>query len=188
MCMRHYLHQSYRKKRCAGFTLIEMLVYVGIVSIVITIVIPFMFSVSRTYAKFRTEQVVVQNSKVALDTMIRDIKSGTGIYSPTSVFNANPGQLSLDTRITPPTDETSTYLDYYVDGGRLYRKAEGASAMPITSDRVTVSQFIVRRYNTTATSDFIQLVVTLVYNSQSQNPEFRVSRTFTTGAAIRGQY
>lgn len=166
-----------------------MLVYVAIIAIVITIAIPFIFSVMKSYSRIRANQTVMSDAKLAMDYIVREIKLSKKIYTPTSIFDTNPGQLSLITKINPPTDETETYIDFYMDAGKLYIKREGEDdAFAVTSDRTTISNLTFKHLNAGEFSDSIQIQLTVDYNTPSGKAEFQASQSLISTASLRGQY
>lgn len=64
----------------AGFTLIEMIVSLGVFSIVVTTAIGAMFVVLSTNQQLQSEQNVMTNLGFALDGMTREIRTGFNYY------------------------------------------------------------------------------------------------------------
>lgn len=81
-----------------GFSLVEMMMAVGIGSIVITAVAYLMFFNARSLAAFSNYADLDLDSRIALDTMSREIRSADRLvsYSPTEiVFNCDGGTNNL---------------------------------------------------------------------------------------------
>lgn len=63
-----------------GFTIIEMIVSLGVFSIVITIAVGALLMLIATNQQLQSEQSVMTNLSFALDSMTREIRTGTHYY------------------------------------------------------------------------------------------------------------
>lgn len=171
-----------------GFTLIEMLFYAAIVSIITGVLTVSVANNLKSYSKSEAKQNVLVNVNDALRFIIDEIKYAKSIYTPTSAFGSNNGQLSLETALNAPTGESATYVDYYLDGGRIYEKREGQTALPLTSDRVKVTALIFTDSVATTTKDSITVQIQAKINTPSSLVEDQASTTVQSTASIRGAY
>lgn len=145
-----------------GFTLIELMTYVGVFGILVGAVGVLLFWTVRTQAKVQAENEAVFQASRAMEVMTKEIQGAKSIYTPTSVFGVDPGQLSLETDSQIPQGETSAYVDFFVCGTRLCLKREGQNPLPLTSEKVEVGQFQVTRIVTGgAPSVRVDLTVTV---------------------------
>lgn len=76
-----------------GFTLIEMIVSLGVFSIVVTIAIGAMLILINTNQQLQTEQSVMTNLSFALDTMTREIRTGYNYFCQASQNDTGPGAI-----------------------------------------------------------------------------------------------
>ena len=67
-------------KKQSGFTLIEMIVSLGVFSVVITIAVGALLVLIATNQQLQAEQSVMTNLSFALDSMTREIRTGTNYY------------------------------------------------------------------------------------------------------------
>lgn len=67
----------------AGFTLIEMIVSLGVFAVVVTTAVGAVLMLIATNQQLQGEQSVMTNLSFALDTMTREIRTGTNIYCVT---------------------------------------------------------------------------------------------------------
>ncbi len=183
-----YSGASCRRSLSVGFTLVEMLVYVGIVSVVFMLTVTLMIQLMRTYTRFRVEREISTNVREAVNYMIREIKSAEDIYVPTSALGSHPGQISLETRLNMPADETSTFIDFYMDNGKLLIKREGQNPFPLLSDRVEVKNLVFRHFDPAGLAELLQIDLTLGYREGTSRFEFQVEKTLVSSASIRGAY
>jgi prepilin-type N-terminal cleavage/methylation domain-containing protein len=68
------------KKNQSGFTLIEMIVSLGVFSIVVTTAVGAMLMLIANNQRLQAEQSVMTNLAFALDTMTREIRTGYNYY------------------------------------------------------------------------------------------------------------
>ncbi|MCB9815387.1 type II secretion system protein [Candidatus Nomurabacteria bacterium] len=88
-------------QRQQGFTLIEMIVSLAVFSVVVTIAVGALLSLIATNLQLQAEQSVMTNLSFALDSMTREIRTGTNYYcdnknSATGNKNIYNGDKDLD--------------------------------------------------------------------------------------------
>lgn len=130
-----------KNQKQQGFTLIEMLLYVGISGIVLTALVLFGWNMIGIGAKNGTHHDVVSNARLASEKLTFFIREATDIDTTNSNFNVNLTTVSgskLTLRGVAPNDPI--VID--VSGGTL-RVALGASApVALTSTNVAVSSLV----------------------------------------------
>lgn len=82
------MQRSFHKK--AGFTLIEMIVSLGVFAVVVTITVGAILVLISTNQRLQAEQSVMTNLSFALDTMTREMRTGFNYYCE-SRANYNAG-------------------------------------------------------------------------------------------------
>ena len=90
----------------SGFTLIEMLVSVGLFTIVMTIGLSVILSVVDGNKKSQSINTVVNNLNSGIDSMVRDIKTGTDYHC---VADSLGGTLPVDKSTSSGCDSTISY-------------------------------------------------------------------------------
>ena len=139
-----------------------------------------------TYAQVTGD--LISNARGAVDTMAQEVRFGASIYTPTSRLGTTAptlGQLSLETTRNLPTGESTTYVDFYVDAGRLYRKRENGAAEILTSERVTVQNLSFTSLNASSRSPAVRMSITLVPQGTVVSVGPQPSVTLMTTAALR---
>lgn len=173
------------KRRERGFSLIETIVYIGLLMIIVSVSIYFMINIFSTFNKTFAQKEVMANTQHALDTMTEEIKFSKNIYTPTSVFNQDNGQLSIETIQTPPAGESATFTDFYLDNGRIYEKKESQTAIPLTSNQVKINKLKFTYLNPTNAPEGVQIFIESQFNTTSPTLIDKTLITFTTSAIIR---
>lgn len=165
-----------------GFTLIEVLVYIFIFIILITTITLFALSFIETTAKTRIKREVSLSAYATMKTILYEIKRADSIYTPTSIFNTHPGQLSLETRQELPSGEEITYIDFYLDSdNKLYIRRESQTPQLLISENFKVTNLEFEYLVSSLES--IRINLTLEYDTAA--PEYQYSYSITSSGSIR---
>lgn len=183
-----------------GFTLIEMIVSLGIFSIVVTTAVGAMLILISTNQQLQSEQNVMTNLSFALDTMTREIRTGYS-YFCTSVASELSNHEDLDdTDVKDCPDgstaskqgisfyeggnsltDTANRILYYYDATleSIYRQIGDGDAQAIVSSglAITDAQFYVTG---TDTDDTEQPTVTIYLEAQDVNDDGKTYYLQTT--------
>lgn len=172
-------------KKPLGFTLIELLIYLGLIIIVASIVTAFLPNLLKSYSFAQKKEEVVDSTQRALAVITQELRHASAIYTPTSILNTNPGQLSLSTSHNPPEGESSTYLDFYLDNERLYLKKEGQTAELLMPDKIRIANLTFSQLTSTSTIPALRITIRATYDSDSTEIQERTQTTLTTTASLR---
>lgn len=164
-----------------GFTLIEALLYIGVSSILIMSIGSFFLWTNRSNIKTKVLKEVLNNSKAAMEKMSYEIKHAKSIYTSTSVFSTNPGQLSLETLNYAQSNEEISYIDFFVCEQKLCLKKENQSPIILTSDKVEIKNL---EFNQVATSS-VQINLQIDYLAPTDKPEYQASISTTSTVSVR---
>jgi len=181
-----------RRKSGGGFTLIEVLVYIGVLGIILTAVFSLLITSNRSNIKAKVMRETQEDASRAMDIMVREIKEAKSVYTPTSDFDitTDPVQLSLETINYLPTDEEVAYIDFFLCGPSLCFKKEpqtlGAVQPPvsITKDNVEVNNLVFTRI-VSGDSTSVQIELGMNYKNPSNRPEYQATVNLTYTASLR---
>lgn len=141
-----------------GFTLIEIIVVIVILSIISAITINFLINSMRIYTMTVNQKVLFDEGKLALERMCRDIRDARSISSPTSGSSGN----SITFIRTNPTahDISGETITFQLTGSTL----EKVKSSPSTTSALAsnVSSFTITRG---ATNDEITILLSLSLSS-----------------------
>lgn len=168
-----------------GFTLTEVLVYIAVLAIIIAAVSSFLLWQISSSAKSRATRETQYNAERALSIMTQEIREARSVYTPTSVFNINPSQLSLETAKYAPAGEAAGYIDFFICGTQLCLKKESQNPVALTSESVEISNLIFRQIATTSTIPSIQIELKVDYIATSTRPEYQASFAATSTVSLR---
>lgn len=161
-----------------GFTLIEALVYIAVVSIVAAAVSALVLWTIRANNKARALRETTDNMRQALDVITREVRQARSVYAPTG----STDQVSLETTVLP-AGEVISFVDLYRCGTRLCIKREGEAAEALTNDTVEVVDLRFRQI--ASSTPAVQVALTLRYKNPQNRIEFRALMSATTTAAVR---
>lgn len=166
-----------------GFTLLETLIYVALLTIITTFLASFILDLSRSYTKARIKSEVSSQTQRALETITREIKRAKSVYTPTSYFGTGNAkrQLSLETLSNLPVGENSTFVDFYLDNQKIYLKREGQAIESLTSDLIKITSLTFDLYN----AKNIVIKIQAQFNTASTKPEYQAQISLEGAATLR---
>lgn len=175
------IYLSKKEKKCIGFSLIELLIYISVLTLIILAAGSLFLSASRSSRKAKAARETIDNARRVIEVMTHEIREAKSIYTPTSVLSFGDGQLSLETTKYCPEGEVSTYIDFYICEQRLCLKKESQNPIALTSDRVEIEHL---KFYRVATSS-IQISLKINYKSLSTRPEDHFSINTTSTVSLR---
>src|SRR3990167_6477323 len=129
-----------RPQRSGGFTLVELVLYVFLLSLVIVAVMQIVLVVLQANVRSSAKEEVLSSSLFAMEVLRNEIRGAERIYTPTSVFDAHHGQLSLVTTKVMPAGENVSFVDFFVsDDERLCMRRDGGASQCLTALAVRVT-------------------------------------------------
>jgi prepilin-type N-terminal cleavage/methylation domain-containing protein len=180
-----------------GFTLLEMLVSLTLFTIVSTIVVGALLSLIGGNQRLIAEQTTLSNIAFAIDTMSREIRTGSGYFCADSTFLSQPtgSQDCVNGATGISIIESSGRLAgggtgriaYFFENRRLWRRVnnEGEQAITSADIDITSAEFFVRGATTlTAGNDIIQPFVVMVITFRADDATERTIQTTITQRAL----
>lgn len=161
-----------------GFTLVEMLLYLAVLSIIVLAFSSFLFLSYTSRVKAAVIAEVEQQGSQTMSLIAQNIRNAVSITSP------SPGSTSNVLTLTEYTGALSpTTFDQSVG---VMRIREGISAaVNITSNRVTTPSLSFQNLSRPGTPGVVQIKFTLTYINQSNRGEYSYSKDFTSTASLR---
>lgn len=177
-----YYNHIGQKNIARGFSLMEIVIYLGILALVMVGFITFFLSITRSGNKNFVIQEVQVNNRIALDTINQYIKSASGVNIADSTFDLDPGVLSLsmdDVSLNP------TIISLNQDNGRLQITEGSNSPVYITSDDISVTYLEFNHVSTSNNHSHIRMQLTSKFDAPVQETEFQYSQSLQTAISIR---
>jgi Tfp pilus assembly protein PilW len=167
-----------------GLSLVEIVVYLGIVTILTVAVVNSIIGLVTIYQKIKVVRQLRQSAVVAMDRITREIRNASSVDVGNSVLNTNPGSLQLNT-VTPSGTQTVkfTLTNTGVNNGVIRVLENGVDKGPLTSGRASTTNLIFRQI-TTPYSQAVKIEMTMVASSS----KFIRTAKFYDTIILRGSY
>lgn len=166
-----------------AFTLVEILIYIAILSIIGGAIIFGALKLVEFYNISRFDKEVLMNAHLALNKISGEAKYASSIYLPTSTTNS---QISFETYINPPEGESKTYVDFYLNEGKLCIKREGQNVQILTSEKVEITSLTFDYLASSLQPSSVKTTITIRYKTSKE--EYQREKTLTSLSVLRGGY
>jgi prepilin-type N-terminal cleavage/methylation domain-containing protein len=134
------------KKR--GFSLVEMLIYVSILSIFTVAMVSVILSFTQSYRTLLALRNVDNTAIDAMERMSRDIRNASSIDTANSTLGSNPGVLTL----VSTSGSLSTTTKFYLQGGVLKMDVNGSYYGPLSVGGSSVTKLIFTKLSSSISS------------------------------------
>ncbi|MDO8601679.1 MAG: prepilin-type N-terminal cleavage/methylation domain-containing protein [bacterium] len=152
----------------AGFTLIELVIYMGLMAIVVGLFAGILITIVRIQTQQTSSRQVASELNFIMNTITRDIRDSQSLSVTTST-------LTITTSLASTTPIIIT-----LDAGAVAKK-EGTSATSTLSTSRVVADTLAFTELTNGDSQAVQIILTLSFNTD--NPTQEYTQTLQTTAA-----
>ncbi len=167
-------------RKNSGFSLVEMLVYVSILSAVLILFVNSLLAINRSYAVVRAEMTLDRGAIGSMERITREIRDATSIDLAQSVFGVNPSILVLN--ILDAVGNTSK-TTFSLIGQTLHISKDGVDQGILLPPNITISKLTFYSLDS-GSSKAIKIEIRL------SDKEFGVTRTasYYSTVILRGSY
>ena len=175
---KNLLTTNYPLPTSKGFTLVETLLYVSIVSVMLLVMSAFLFLILQSRTKFQTISEVDQNGIQVMQAISQTIRNAKQINIPAQ--GATGATLSLEVE---NAGKTPTIFN---SSGSSIQIKEGTNAtISLTSSKISVSGLEFQNVSKTNTPGIVKFQFTLSHINPSGRQEYDYSKTFYGSASLR---
>jgi len=169
-----------------GFTFIELILYVSIVTIMLTAIIPFAWNIIGSGAKSGTQQEVFSQARYVSERIKWEIRSASGINAGVSNFDVNLANNSSQKLQLAETSPVNT-LDINVTTAGLVQLDPGNDvAYTINSTDTKVTDLTFTNYTSADNkTKHIGFTLTIILNYSGSRQEFKETVTLRSSAEVR---
>lgn len=161
-----------------AFTLIEVLLYLSLSSIIVLIIASMWVTVTETRDRSEAMSTVNAEGQQLINTITQVIRNANSINTPTTGASGTSLSLAMG---TPAINPTIIALS-----GSNVTLTEGATpAVTLNSQRVTVGALTFRNLTRPASSGVVRIELTLNYVNTTGKPSLNYSETFYATASLR---
>jgi len=164
--------------KSAGFTLVELLLYVAISGVILLVTTMFLQTLLESRIKNQTIAEVEQQGIQVMQIITQTVRNADVLNSPT--IGASATSLSVNTYTA---GNNPTVFD--LSGGVIRIKEGAGSAIALTNARVTVSDLNFQNLSRSGTPGTIRISFTLSHVNPSGRNEYAFSKVFTGSATLR---
>jgi len=158
-------------KKDAGFTLIEILVYIGTLSIILSALSFFIVWSVHSANKAKAMREALYNTRRSIEIMTHEIREAKIISSSSTATH-----IYL---------ENTTTTEFYLVASNLYQKTGSLEPVALTSNNVEVKNLEFKQVATATSTPSIQISLTINYKNPVNLPEYGASVNTTSTASLR---
>ncbi|MEK7452993.1 MAG: prepilin-type N-terminal cleavage/methylation domain-containing protein [Patescibacteria group bacterium] len=165
-----------------GFSILELLIYMAIFSIISLALIDIIGALSRGWTRSQVEAEVQQNLRYAVNSISQDIKNASSVTTPDVNLSSNNLDLNLG----------GVSYKYFLTGLNppiLQKQISLSAAENVTTDKVKVIDIKFYTFlNQASTNSQIQATTTQFFikiGYNSNNPEFSYQQSATSTINLR---
>ncbi len=164
-----------------GFTLIEIMIYVTMLAVLLAATVEIVLVSSNGMSSIRSERKIFAAGEGAMETIIREIRQASDVYTEFSVFILDPGTLALKTVQTPGGSTVITRI-FSLNSERIQKSDDGAPEF-ITPPDVRITSLIFWHNATTSSN----LITVKIMAETGSDKNYR-SHAFYGSATTRAKY
>lgn len=157
-----------------GFTLLELIVFVAIFSFTIVGFVSILVSITKVQVKQGSSAEVSQQSQYILQTLQYYVERSSLIEAET-----NTASSSIKLRMTADAEDPTLI---FASGTGIYIKVGTGENLPLTSNRVSVSNMTFTKRSSAPAKDSVSIGFTISFNTQNLQQQF--SQAFSS-AVVR---
>ena len=164
-----------------GYTLAELVVYVGLISILLLLIAGTTYTMIKTSRRSRAFLDVNSAAISAFSRFSRDIRRATSVDTVNSTLGASSGKLVLNMKKSDGTNDVTTF--YLSDDAKVKISQNGTFEGDITQDNLAVSNLTFRKFSVASTTA-IRVEMTLAPDASTTVPALNFYGTYV----MRGSY
>ena len=164
----------------AGFSLVEMVIYIGLLALMLLSLLAAVNLMSRSWKVAQGHTALAAAGSIAMERIMHDVRGATSVDSAGSSFVASSSILKLSSIDSSGNATTTTFS---VTRGMLYANLGAAASTSLLMSGVGVQAFTAYHITTT-NSESVRIVLQLVAATTTAT----TTATFYDTAVLRGSY
>lgn len=157
-----YLNNNKQK----GYTLVELLIYVAISSVVIGSISSYFFNMMKTYNIAKDQVLISSNAAILFEKLHYDLRYGDYIDDGSSFFNSDESRLVVIKSGIP--------YSYFLDNGRVLKSVDGGESIAITSGDVKVDFLRIEKIDTVNHKEGVNVSIKISGNNSGNLEHSRI--------------
>ncbi len=128
------------KKSQQGFSLIEMALYIAILSFMLVIIVSILVTMNKSIRQIKVVKSIENSGIFSMERIVREIRDAQNIVTASSTLSSTPGATDPNTLVVSATTGTSTRtVSFSVQGGLLHIKENGVDQGSLTQSDARVT-------------------------------------------------
>ncbi len=164
--------------RDSGFTLVELLLYVALLSIIVFSVGIFLNLLLQSRAKNQVIAEVEQQGVLAVQRIVQVARNSTLVNTPAVGTSGSTFSVNVPAGSLSPTVFT-------LSGGKITMQEGVGSAVDLTNSLVSVTSLTFSNVSRSSTPGTVRIQFTISYINNSGRSEFDYSKIFDSDASLR---
>ncbi|MFA5188575.1 MAG: prepilin-type N-terminal cleavage/methylation domain-containing protein [Patescibacteria group bacterium] len=148
-----------KPKKQKGFSLIELILYLGLLAFLFSVLFVFFQQTIYAKAKINDKIELVDSGQFALNKIVWYLKQAESVNSPAIGQSQNTLSLNL-------ADQTQNPIEFLLENNVLLMKISSNQTVALTSSRIKVNQITFSNFAFSANSPIIQIQMELASASQ----------------------
>lgn len=154
-----------RQNKRSGFSLIESIIYLAILSTMVVVVVNVLLITAKSYGNLKTSRNINNSVITSFERMTRDIKSADDIVVVESVFDTHPGKLTIQSG--------ATTTEFYLSNGILRVKENTVDTGPLTQQESSIDNLVFKLLdNGTSKAVRIEMTMSIIYKNITKTKKF----------------
>lgn len=176
--MKRYNNKTIKQSNSAGFTFIEALLYIGLVTIIMSSIIPYAWNIIEGGAKSAYQEEVVENARYISERIKYEIRNSLGI-------NSGTGGSQIVLCQTTPCPNVPTQTTIALSGTDVTIVDNGVTpAVKLNSNSVHVTNLAFTN-NTSGSTENISFTMTVATSYAGTRKDFIYSTSLRSSAEVR---
>lgn len=165
-----------------GITLVELLVYIAISTVVTLSILTFVVSLIKAQNKVSMERETWESSQRAIDQITRELQKATVINEGSSTFGVNPGVLDFETFSYDSDDIIN--MRFYESNNRIYIQTSTYNDA-LTSSEVEITNFTFDLYTSGNGIQNVKISITAEKNKNILGSSYNAETTLERSVTLR---
>lgn len=171
---------SRRSKRGGGYSTAELVVYVGLVTLLVAAIVQTAVTTATSHRRSRAFLDMNSAAVTAFSRFSRDVRRATAVDVPNSTLDASSGKLALLMRRDDGTNDSTTF---YLEDATVKVSENGSYVGDLSPDGLDVSNLTFRRFAAGSTTA-VRIEMTLAPSASTSVPALNFYSTYV----LRGSY
>lgn len=168
------------QKLRTGFTLMELLIYIAVLTMAIGAIIALIISGMEIINRIKIVHDVRSSATMSLERMTREIQASDEIDTVSSSFDTSPGSIVL---LSEDDSGVVTETEFTVESGEIVVYKDGVLRGSLVSESIEMDSLVFRHITHGATES---VKIEATFSARDADPDR--TDTFYTTVLVRGAY